>query len=423
MTLTAADVGAAEAERKINGKPLTADITLTLDDLPEGTAKVAFTAAEKEKLAGLKPYTLPAASAGTLGGVRVGAGLSIDANGVLSATTASGDVPGDMVRAVYDPDGDGVVHAADEAYAVDWGNVRNRPEIPAALADLNEDSMHRTVTDGEKAVWNAKSSLALGETAESAYRGDRGKVAYDHSQQAGNPHGTTPADIGAAAETHVHTNLSINGKVLSRDVAITASDVGAAAMAHTHGNITSDGKIGSASNRAVYTGTNGLLQAGTLPVSAGGTGATTASAARSALGAAALSHTHTASDVSGLAELLGQAVKMEMGSYVGTGTYGVSNPNSLTFEFPPKFVWIYGYVDTEGAGRLLAPTASYHTWMHPPLLSTSYSKNAFFGDISKTLNYYGKRSEDGKTIYWYLEASAIAQFNSGNRVYLYLAFS
>ena len=40
------------------------------------------------------------------------------------------------------------------------------------------------------------SSLALGETSSTAYRGDRGKVAYDHSQATGNPHGTTKSDIG-----------------------------------------------------------------------------------------------------------------------------------------------------------------------------------------------------------------------------------
>lgn len=39
-------------------------------------------------------------------------------------------------------------------------------------------------------------SLALGETASTAYRGDRGKIAYEHSQTTGNPHGTTKSDIG-----------------------------------------------------------------------------------------------------------------------------------------------------------------------------------------------------------------------------------
>lgn len=39
--------------------------------------------------------------------------------------------------------------------------------------------------------------VALGETSSTAYRGDRGKTAYDHSQTSGNPHGTTAADVGA----------------------------------------------------------------------------------------------------------------------------------------------------------------------------------------------------------------------------------
>ena len=39
-------------------------------------------------------------------------------------------------------------------------------------------------------------SLALGETSSTAYRGDRGKVAYDHSQLTGNAHNLTLNDLG-----------------------------------------------------------------------------------------------------------------------------------------------------------------------------------------------------------------------------------
>lgn len=42
------------------------------------------------------------------------------------------------------------------------------------------------------------SGLALGETSSTAYRGDRGKIAYDHSQATGNPHGTTLANLGVS---------------------------------------------------------------------------------------------------------------------------------------------------------------------------------------------------------------------------------
>lgn len=45
-----------------------------------------FTREEKQKLAELENYTLPIASADTLGGIKVGANLSIDQDGVLSAT-------------------------------------------------------------------------------------------------------------------------------------------------------------------------------------------------------------------------------------------------------------------------------------------------------------------------------------------------
>lgn len=41
------------------------------------------------------------------------------------------------------------------------------------------------------------SSLALGETSTTAYRGDRGKTAYDHSQMiTGNPHNVTKGQVG-----------------------------------------------------------------------------------------------------------------------------------------------------------------------------------------------------------------------------------
>ena len=44
--------------------------------------------------------------------------------------------------------------------------------------------------------------LQLGETSTTAYRGDRGKTAYDHSQTTGNPHGAVAADVGAASALH-----------------------------------------------------------------------------------------------------------------------------------------------------------------------------------------------------------------------------
>lgn len=50
-----------------------------------------YTTAEKEKLEGLHNYTLPEATADTLGGVKVGAGLTV-ASGVLSAEVKAADI-------------------------------------------------------------------------------------------------------------------------------------------------------------------------------------------------------------------------------------------------------------------------------------------------------------------------------------------
>lgn len=76
----------------------------------KGLSSNDFTAAEKTKLEGLENYTLPAAAADVLGGVKVGAGLSIS-QGVLSATGGG---------------------AAD---SVDWANVQNKPDL-ALKSDL-----------------------------------------------------------------------------------------------------------------------------------------------------------------------------------------------------------------------------------------------------------------------------------------------
>lgn len=61
-------------------------------------------------------------------------------------------------------------------------------------------------------------TIALGETSSTAYRGDRGKQAYDHISRTDNPHGVTYQQVGAAAEDHTHT----------------PDEIGAAAASHTH---------------------------------------------------------------------------------------------------------------------------------------------------------------------------------------------
>lgn len=49
---------------------------------------------------------------------------------------------------------------------------------------------------GSSYIEISSSGVALGETASTAYRGDRGKIAYDHSLTQNNPHNVTKAQVG-----------------------------------------------------------------------------------------------------------------------------------------------------------------------------------------------------------------------------------
>ena len=60
------------------------------------------------------------------------------------------------------------------------------------------------------------SSLALGETSSTAYRGDRGKIAYDHSQTTGNPHGTELEQLSDVSGTD--TTIIDTDEILKKEV-------------------------------------------------------------------------------------------------------------------------------------------------------------------------------------------------------------
>ena len=61
-------------------------------------------------------------------------------------------------------------------------------------------------------------TLALGETSSTAYRGDRGKIAYDHTNNKSNPHGVTIEQIGAASSSHTHNYLPLSGGTMTGNI-------------------------------------------------------------------------------------------------------------------------------------------------------------------------------------------------------------
>lgn len=117
----------------------------------KGLSTKDFTAEYETKLNGLSNYSLPTASSMQLGGVKVGAGLTIN-NGVLSAT------------------GGGT------ADSVDWSNVTNKPTIPDATTinstsgnftlgtglELNGSKINCTVTAGSSYALPKASTTQLG---------------------------------------------------------------------------------------------------------------------------------------------------------------------------------------------------------------------------------------------------------------------
>lgn len=115
-------------------------------------------------------------------------------------------------------------------------------------------------------------------------------------------------------------------------------------------------------------------------------------------------------------------VKIATGSYTGTGTYGESNPNSLTFAFEPKLVFmfkdklpLYMNVDTTEAHPVYGTTIG---------MTTAYSKSLFniYGRRSGDDYYlYAKKSSDGKTLSWYHGAGANDQMNGSGATYQYIA--
>ena len=86
--------------------------------------------------------------------------------------------------------------------------------------------------------------------------------------------------------------------------------------------------------------------------------------------------------------------KVVVGSYVGTGTCGASNRTSLTFDFVPKIVMVWGTVSSESgvalygekmASRLSSSTACTTTWNGSTV--TWYAENATM-QLNNAITYY-----------------------------------
>lgn len=113
----------------------------------------------------------------------------------------------------------------------DLNNQPYTPETGKIYIDTTTNKTYRW--SGMLYVVISSGGVALGETSETAYRGDRGKVAYDHSQSQGNPHNSTTSDITEGTRLYftdarvratplTGLNTALTGAISATDTNITA---------------------------------------------------------------------------------------------------------------------------------------------------------------------------------------------------------
>jgi len=124
---------------------------------------------------------IPTTSIGTASGV-----AELDANG---------KVPSSQLPSYVDDVIEGYYKVADGKFYKESTYTTEIPgETGKIYISVDTNKSYRWTGSGFAEI---SSSLALGETSSTAYRGDRGKTAYDHSQlTSGNPHNVSKSDVG-----------------------------------------------------------------------------------------------------------------------------------------------------------------------------------------------------------------------------------
>ena len=257
---------AVPANRKVNNKALSSDISLTASDVgaaASGHSHAFSTLTSKPTT--LSGYGITDAVPNTrkVNNKALSSDISLTASDVGAATSAQGTKADSALQGV---------------------KVNGTLVTPDSNKTVNIDATSISAATPEQ-----------GAKADSAIQGIQGN-GTTIAPNANKIVSITPSNIGA-----VPTSRTVNGKALSSNISLTASDVGAAASSHgnhvptvqtasnkiflrndnTWQTITPS-NIGAAESSHNHSASN--ITSGTLPISRGGTGATSASSALSNLG-------------------------------------------------------------------------------------------------------------------------------------------
>lgn len=102
------------------------------------------------------------------------------------------------------------------------------------------------------------------------------------------------------------------------------------------------------------------------------------------------------------------------GQYTGTGTYGASNPNSITFPFPPVLLL---FPRSSGKSSYAADTIGV---LPIEIVDTSYNIFRYIDYIEgSSTALYIKIDSDKKTFYWYSTQSSSNQQNISGNAYFF----
>jgi hypothetical protein len=109
---------------------------------------------------------------------------------------------------------------------------------------------------------------------------------------------------------------------------------------------------------------------------------------------------------------LGDKARVQVLSYVGTGTYGSSNPNSLTFDFVPKLVIVALSKDKSNNPNVRPEPydgwSNMFLWIHGMAMTGMSQSTIYF-------------TNDGKKLSWYASNYAGSQCNESGSVYTAVA--